>query len=404
MPSLSLSLFRHGPITVIVVMAILAYEIGALTAFTGIMFLLLVFPIQRKIAMMIGGYRRETIKETDKRVNLINEALQAIRAIKFYAWEESIFRRVQEVRAREVDKLLKYLSVNSVLRDLNYVNPAITAMVIFLVYVFLGSYDGSNEKNQLSTGQVLTVLAYLNICRFPLNLLSQSMKAVSDAQVSLTRLTDFFLLPTLKLRIISEGERTKDMGSPMVSLREASFSWTKSSTKGETLSPLIGEAAQTHFSLDNLSFELFPGELIAVIGAVGSGKSTLASAILGEVPLVSGESKVNGRIAFSAQIPWIQNLTVRENILFCSDRDDPSLEARYTASLEQAALLPDLSILPAGDATEIGERGINLSGACLSLSFSFPCPPIPNVTSLRSHRRPEGSSFTLQSPFGSSSL
>lgn len=348
---------RQGPLTVIIVMAILAHEIGALTAFTGIIFLLLVFPIQRKIAVMIGGYRRETIKETDMRVNLMNESLQAIRAIKFYAWEESILRRVQEVRTREVQRLAKYLSVNAVLRDLNYVNPAVTAMVIFLVYVFFGSYDESSKDNQLTTGQVLSVLAYLNICRFPLNLLSQAMKTTADAQVSLNRLTNFFLLPTVQIRTISQNSADR----PRIVLDNASFTWAKTK-ETDIVSPLSGSVAQTNFSLQNLSLKIYSGELIAVIGAVGSGKSTLASAILGEVPLVNGTCEVNGTIAYSAQTPWIQNLTVKDNILFCSNRDDPSIDSLYLQALEQAALLPDLSILPAGDLTEIGERGINLSG------------------------------------------
>lgn len=349
--------------TVIIVMGILASEIGTLTAFTGIVFLLLLFPIQQKLAVMIGGHRRETIKETDKRVNLMNEALQAIRAIKFYGWEESILRRVEEVRAREVRQLAKYLSVNAILRDLNYVNPAVTAMVIFLVYVFLGSYDQSKKDNQLTTGQVLSVLAYLNICRFPLNLLSQAMKTAADAKVSVHRLTDFFMLPTVKLRAVSD----KIGKGPSVSLKDASFTWDKSLKETEILSPIVTDTLDSNFVLQNLSFELYPGELLAVIGAVGSGKSTLASAILGEVPLIHGVCDINGSIAYSAQTPWIQNLTMKDNILFCSDREDPALEQLYAKALEQAALLPDLAILPAGDLTEIGERGINLSGRIMNV-------------------------------------
>jgi ABC-type multidrug transport system fused ATPase/permease subunit len=383
-------------------MAILVTEIGALTAFTGIMFLLLVFPIQRKIAVMIGNYRRQTIKETDTRINLINEALQAIRAIKFYAWEASIFHRVHEVRAREVEKLSKYLSVNALLRDLNYVNPAVTAMVIFLIYVFFGSYDQSNPDHghQLTVGQVLSVLAYLNICRFPLNLLSQAMKTAADAQVSIKRLTDFFLLPTLTLRMMSLPTNS-DPTAPRVTLKNATFAYpsTRADVSGDgVVSPLSQEVDSTKFSLHDLSLELYSGELIAVIGAVGSGKSTVASAILGEVPLVSGDCSVNGSIAYSAQTPWIQNQTLKDNILFCSDREDPSLPLLYQTALEQAALLPDISILPAGDMTEIGERGINLSGPHSPESL------LTSFTLIMYCRWTKGPCVTLSGSCGCSSL
>lgn len=366
-------------------MTILATQIGLLTAFIGIMFLLLVFPIQKKLAVMIGGYRRETIKETDKRVNLINESLQAIRAIKFYAWEESITKNVLNVRQKEVEKLSKYLSVNAVLRDLNYVNPAITAMVIFIIYVLLGSYDETNNSNKLTTGQVLSVLAYLNICRFPLNLLSQAMKNIADAKVSLNRLTDFFLLPTLKLRELDsfESNQQTNQQSTAILLKNTTFSWTNdnenddyNNSNNEIISPIIQQnninnnnnnndnenKNQSIFSLQNLSFQIQSGELIAVIGSVGAGKSTLISALLGEVPLISGEFNIHGSIAYAAQIPWIQNMTLKDNIFFCADKNDSKVQKLYSQALEQAALLPDISILPAGDNTEIGERGINLSG------------------------------------------
>ena len=63
-------------------------------------------------------------------------------------------------------------------------------------------------------------------------------------------------------------------------------------------------------------------------------------------------------MAFVPQQAWIQNLTVRENILFGRpyDRDF------YRKVIEACALSPDLKQLPAGDKSELGERGLNLSG------------------------------------------
>jgi len=108
---------------------------------------------------------------------------------------------------------------------------------------------------------------------------------------------------------------------------------------------------------------------VAVVGPVGSGKSSLLSAILGEmepvnnskvyIPRESGnDDKTEGFVSYCSQTPWVVNDTVRGNILFGRPYD----EARYDMVVEAAALLDDLAVLPAGDDTEIGENGINLSG------------------------------------------
>lgn len=96
---------------------------------------------------------------------------------------------------------------------------------------------------------------------------------------------------------------------------------------------------------------------------VGCGKSTLCSAILNEAVL--GEKAhvtLNGRVAYASQTAWILNKTLRENILF----DQPYNEERYNAVIDSCCLRPDLDLLEDGDLTEIGERGINLSGGKLT--------------------------------------
>jgi ABC-type bacteriocin/lantibiotic exporter with double-glycine peptidase domain len=65
-----------------------------------------------------------------------------------------------------------------------------------------------------------------------------------------------------------------------------------------------------------------------------------------------------GKLSFVEQNPWIQNKTIRNNILF----DKPMDRTRYIRTIEACQLERDLEILPAGDSTEIGEKGINLSG------------------------------------------
>jgi ATP-binding cassette subfamily C (CFTR/MRP) protein 1 len=114
-------------------------------------------------------------------------------------------------------------------------------------------------------------------------------------------------------------------------------------------------------ALKRIEFECKPGEFVAVVGGVGCGKSSFINAILGEVREVSGKTSVRGNLAYFSQSPFILNASVRDNILF-GHVDEPVNEELYQRSLDCCALRHDLELLPHGDATEIGEKGITLSG------------------------------------------
>ncbi|KAK7108692.1 hypothetical protein V1264_016377 [Littorina saxatilis] len=111
-------------------------------------------------------------------------------------------------------------------------------------------------------------------------------------------------------------------------------------------------------TLKDVNLQIPAGGLVAVVGQVGAGKSSVISAIIGDMIKVQGQVVVKGSVAYVPQQAWIQNDTVRNNILF----GESMRQRDYDECVEACALSPDLDILPAGDLTEIGERGINLSG------------------------------------------
>ena len=98
--------------------------------------------------------------------------------------------------------------------------------------------------------------------------------------------------------------------------------------------------------------------MTAIVGTVGSGKSSLVSAMLGEMEKRSGRVNLVGSMAYVPQQAWMQNATVKENILFGKVFNSNT----YEKVIDACALRSDLKILPGGDQTEIGEKGINLSG------------------------------------------
>lgn len=126
-------------------------------------------------------------------------------------------------------------------------------------------------------------------------------------------------------------------------------------------------------SLRRVTMQVKKGEFVAVVGGVGAGKSTLINSILGEGrPLTGTELAVKGTLGTFVQSPFILNDTVRNNILFGhapiskngskSGGGETIDEERYKLAVEVSSLSHDFSLLPHGDQTEIGEKGITLSG------------------------------------------
>ena len=180
----------HGPLRSLLVMLILISEVGT-AALAGLGFIVVLIPLQEYLARSIGAIRRKMVEITDERVKRTSEFLQAIRVVKLYAWEVPMEQRIEEVRSQEVTLLGEYLEANGKLRELMFAAQPLAALIIFVTAVY-----GQGQVLNIKT--VFRVLVFLNITRFPLNLLAQALKNVSDGEVSLKRLNAYFLLETLE--------------------------------------------------------------------------------------------------------------------------------------------------------------------------------------------------------------
>ena len=118
-----------------------------------------------------------------------------------------------------------------------------------------------------------------------------------------------------------------------VSVVNGNFSWQSRASSTRAL------------ALKNINMSVSQGTLLSIVGAVGSGKSSLLAAILGLMEKITGTITIKGAVAYVTQQAWIQNMTLRDNILFGKPFD----EDRYLSVLEACALKRDLEILPDGD-------------------------------------------------------
>ncbi|KAJ2250500.1 hypothetical protein GGH97_000671 [Coemansia sp. RSA 475] len=112
------------------------------------------------------------------------------------------------------------------------------------------------------------------------------------------------------------------------------------------------------FSVHCPSLTIAAGEFVTVVGRVGSGKSSLMSALCGEMPIISGQGRMSGRIGFVDQKPTMINDSFRENVLMGNEYD----EKWFNQVTHACALTQDLEQMENGDQTKVGFGGVNLSG------------------------------------------
>lgn len=308
----------------------------------------------------------------------MQEILYGIRVIKFYAWEPSFLEKVRKVRKEEVRRVLCSQLIRTLINGMTILVPVFACILSFLAYLWMDS------KRRLTADIVFPSLAYYALLRLPLILFPMVVGMVVDARVAIKRIQAFLLADELEF----EAEVLLESNDPWaIQIKNGQFVWEpevskekKSSSKTERTSRnspspnsktnLIQSPSSSSSSghanfpacLINLNIKIRKGDLVAVIGAVGSGKSSLLAAIVDEMRWVDGSVKLaTSSVGYCQQQAWIQNATIRENILFGA----PFNPERYAETIRACALerdVSDHSVLPQGDATLIGEKGVTLSG------------------------------------------
>ncbi|ETN05307.1 hypothetical protein PPTG_23495 [Phytophthora nicotianae INRA-310] len=346
---------------IVVACYLLWKQIGPAT-FAGVAVIILMLPVTAGISKLMRRLQLKLMEVKDERIKICNEVLAGMKVIKLQAWEHSFTKRVLEYRSEELSKLRTYIYARSGSMTLFSAIPSLVTVASFYTYVKLG--------NTLDVGTALTSLALFNILRFPLFMLPQVLNSIVEASVSIDRLSSYF----------QEEEREKvgpgDLDGVGVRVNNADFMWDTAPKVSSAAGAPTGLKEEDSLLqedsildkevlggdslpvLQGVSLEARPGDLIAVVGHVGSGKSTLLGGILGDARCSRGDVNLRGSVAYVSQQPFIQNATVRENICFGL----PFSEAKYAEALRVSSMQKDLAVLPGGDMTEIGEKGINLSG------------------------------------------
>ncbi|XP_062864627.1 canalicular multispecific organic anion transporter 1 [Trichomycterus rosablanca] len=319
------------PLQIILSIAFLWIELGP-SVLAGLLTMLLMVPINGLLATKAKTFQMQSMKFKDKRLKIMNEILNGIKILKLYAWEPSFEAQVQDIRENELKVMRKFAYLGSVSTFIFSCAPALVSLATFAVFV------SASPDNVLDAEKAFTSISLFNILRFPLAMLPMLISSIVQTVVSKKRLEKFLSGEDLDTMAVHHDDSKKTA----VSVSNGTFAW------GSDAEP----------ALKNVSVEINPGRLVAVVGAVGSGKSSLVSALLGEMHNLSGSVHIKGSVAYVPQQAWIQNATLQDNILFGFQLD----EQKFQKVVKACALEPDLKLLPGGVQTEIGEKGINLSG------------------------------------------
>ncbi|XP_063974569.1 multidrug resistance-associated protein 1 isoform X1 [Diachasmimorpha longicaudata] len=301
----------------------------------GLAVMIILIPVNALIASKVKTLQIRQMKNKDERVKLMNEVLNGIKVLKLYAWEPSFEQQILNIRNKEIKVLKEAAYLNAGTSFIWSCAPFLVSLVSFATYVYI------DENNVLNSSKAFVSLSLFNILRFPLSMLPMMISNVVQASVSVKRINIFMNNEELDPDNVQHDQAEID---PLI-IENGSFTWDSADSVEKP-------------TLRNINVSVKHGQLVAIVGTVGSGKSSLVSAFFGEMYRLSGRVNTRGSIAYVSQQAWIQNATMQDNILFGRAFD----KTLYNKVIEACALVLDIEMLPAGDQTEIGEKGINLSG------------------------------------------
>ncbi|OWP07539.1 hypothetical protein B2J93_8991 [Marssonina coronariae] len=324
----------------------------------GMIAIVVAYPFNKIFATRYGSFQKRLMQARDKKTKVISEALQGIRQIKFSAVESEWAKKINAVRDDEL-ALLWQTKINNL-----YMTLCGDIAPIFLTVFALATYA-------YIYGDLLPSVAFTALGVF------MQLEGVLG-------MVPFLFMMGMNAKVSSAEKPENTYPGDSIAFERVSVSFPSNSNVPKEVDENEGQdedgkSGESRFILRDLTLKFPNRSLSVILGPTGSGKSLLLAAILGEVDVLEGnitvprpppankrfDSKATAAdwilpssIAYVAQTPWIENATIKDNILFGLPFD----EVRYNKVLRACALTQDLELFDDGDLTEVGAQGISLSG------------------------------------------
>jgi ABC-type multidrug transport system fused ATPase/permease subunit len=285
--------------------------------------------------------------------------MSILRMVKLFGWEPKIVERLAEKREYELQCIKTRQILNLINTNVNFLIPTVTMIVTYITYTVI-------MKQALTPSAVFSSIAVFDLLKEQLHTIFWMMPGFIQAKVSLDR-TDDFLRNTELLDEYADAEKGSErimltdashFDRGVIGFQNASFTWSNDDVNDGALTP-----SRHRFTLRVDGELLFKrGCFNLIIGPTGSGKTSLLMALLGEMHFIPMTPDAwyhlprSGGVSYAAQESWVQNETIRDNILFGAPYD----EERSKKVIYQCGLERDLSLFDARDETEVGEKGLTL--------------------------------------------
>ncbi|KAF1332341.1 Multidrug resistance-associated protein 1, partial [Globisporangium splendens] len=321
-----------------------AFELATLVKVLDINFLVITAALAAICSLLVlelnigAYYQQKWDKKAQTRLNVIHECFKNIQMVKLNAWEDKMKEKISQARTEEYHARWVATVLNTVWYSLIQDAPT-------LVSVFIFSWEAAHHDS-FSPARMFTALLLFRRIKVNLFAVVALTEIILNGKVAVRNIEKHFQDCSVNRKAAVAAEpRTRRDSNVTIAVERASFSPSAGVTK-----PL----------LINVNLSVRRGELVVVHGKAGAGKTTLLAGLLGNVSKLSGDVYLDRscKIAYCAQEPWLQTLSIRDNILFGAAFD----ERKYWCVLDACCLDEDLKMLPDGDKTKVGPKGINLSG------------------------------------------
>ncbi|KAK4686614.1 hypothetical protein P7C73_g3512, partial [Tremellales sp. Uapishka_1] len=349
----------------IVVATFFLFRLLGVSALFGLLTTILCAPLNHIASKFVVTAQENLMKTRDERTALMNEVLQGIRMLKFMAWERSFEKRIKAIRRNELSWQARNYQIEVAFNIIWALTPVLVTVVSFIHFTLV-------RGEKLTPSIAFTSVAVFSELRFALNALPETFIQALQGFVSCRRIEKYMTLAEVSTvdEYVGDGD---------ITLTSATLTWPRDSatvTAPSTAAP----TPRNGFTLADINLKFPQGQLSLICGRLGSGKTLLLSGLLGEADLLTGQincprSSPDAMSAFGEKVleqdwilqnmtgyvpqqAWLQNASIRDNIVFSS----PWNKRRYEQVIEACSLTTDLQILEDGDETEIGEKGLNLSG------------------------------------------
>ncbi|XP_069116549.1 ATP-binding cassette sub-family C member 10-like [Argopecten irradians] len=348
-----------APIEIVVCMLIL-YQLVGIAFLGGLFVTLLVIPINKIVTTKRSELDNKLMQQKDRRMKLMNEVFGGIKIIKLYTWEDHFRSVIDKLREAELQTIRQENRLGAVMESVWVTTPVLITLTTFSLYSMLG--------HTLTASKMCTCVSLLLKLIRSVDQLPMIISRIIEAVTSLDRIEKFVVCQELDLdKYYTPMKDSKPLRS-VISVDAGEFTWKRHQTdKSSNDCEIEKENSKENISstrtlsLQKISIDIRKGQFIGVVGKVGAGKSSLLHAVMAEMTREKGNISVSNLeqgFALACQEPWVQQATIRDNVLFGS----PFNSNKYTQVLNAVSLHTDLHVLPDGDKTGVGENGVTLSG------------------------------------------